>query len=74
MGTSVRSAFQHKSLASVPVNKKALFVAARFIIDNQTNPVKESEGLVLVILSTSKKELFPSQKVLKTEIEIPDPG
>ncbi len=48
MGTSVRSAFQHKSFYSnrYPIissdlrNKKALFVAARFIIDNQMNPVK----------------------------------
>lgn len=64
MGTSVRSAFQHKSLASVLVNKKALFVAARFIIDNQMNPVKESESLVPRVFSVSKKELFSGQKIL----------
>ena len=58
MGTSVRSAFQHKSLASVLVNKKALFVAARFIIDNQMNPVKENERLVPKSLSALKKECF----------------
>lgn len=60
MGTSVRSAFQHKSLASVLVNKKALFVAARFIIDNQMNPVKENERLVPKSLSALKKECFSS--------------
>lgn len=78
MGTSVRSAFQHKSLASVLVNlvnKKALFVAARFIIDNQMNPVKESKNLVPGVFSVPKKELFSGRKIPRNEdwkYRIPD--
>ncbi len=67
MGTFVRSAFQHKSLASplnTPgqlnlINKKALFVAARFIIDNQMNPVKNhrnSENWLILRVSLPRKK------------------
>lgn len=53
------------------VNKKALFVAARFIIDNQMNPVKESGGRVFRVFAISKKELPSGQKMANHRTQKP---